>query len=188
MRARVAIVGTLAMLALQATIADDSKPWVIGGEQPRLIDYWPEATNKVFASRHLVDGGARLCAATISPRMPGPTRYLSIQHFQGQNGFTFVAHQDDWLIPRGSIVQATAIFDGLASASLIGTGFGQEIKLGSDFGATAKLNTLLSESSVLDLEFPGRPGFTWRIGLQGVPAAMAKLRLCAESPQTESPR
>ncbi|QEQ88703.1 hypothetical protein F1602_15850 [Pseudomonas putida] len=182
MRARFAIFGLLALFAGQAAFADDSEPWVVGGDSGRILDSWPPETNKVFVSEYLVDGGTRLCSITISPRMPGPSRHLSIQHFQGQSGFTFVAHQEDWLILRGTVVQLSAIFDRQISISLIGTGFGQEIKLGSDFAATSKLNTLLSESETLDIQFPGQPGLTWRIGLQGVPKAMAKLRLCASKP------
>lgn len=170
----------LTLLSPQIALAEDSDPWVVGGS--RVIDAWPSATNKVFVSEYFIDGGTRLCAATISPRLPGPSRYLSIQHFQGQNGLTFVAYQADWFLLRGSVFQIRAVFDQKTVVSLVGTGFGKEIKLGSDFGATAKINTLLSTSERLDIEFPERPGLTWRIGLQGMPEAMSKLRLCAAKP------
>lgn len=182
MRLRSALYGLLALMAAPTALANDSNLWVVGGSPKRVIDSWSSETNKVFVSEHLIDGGTRLCAVTISPRSPGPSRYLSIQHFHGQNGFTLVAHKHDWRLLRGTIMQISGVFDRKSAVSLIGTGFGQDIQLGSDIGATAKINTLLSESENLDIEFPGQPGLTWRIGLQGLPKAMAKLRLCASKP------
>lgn len=182
MRLTPALCGLLALLAAPALFADDSDAWVVGGGQSRVVDSWPSESNKIFVSEHPLNGGIRLCAVTISPRTPGPSRYLSIQHFQGQNGFTFVAHQEDWFFLRGTVVQLLAVFDRKNAVSLIGTGFGSDIKLGSDFSDTPKLNTLLSESGSLDIEFPGKPGLTWRVDLKRVSTGMAKLRSCAAKP------
>lgn len=182
MRLTSALCGLLTLLTATAAPGDDSDLWVIGGGQPRTVDSWPSETNKIFVSEHPLNGGIRLCAVTISPRTSGPSRYLSIQHFQGQEGFTFVAHQEDWFFLQGTVVQLLAIFDRSHTVSLIGTGFGPEIKLGSDFSDTPKINTLLSESGSMDIEFPGKPGLTWRVDLRRMSMAMAKLRLCAAKP------
>jgi len=182
MRLSHVFIASLFVLHVSPAASDESAPWVIGGGAHRSVDSWPSETNKVTVSEHYRDGGTRLCAATISPRLPGPNRYLSVQHFQGQNGFTFVAYQEDWIFLQGTVVQLSAIFDRKNSVILAGTAFGPEIKFGSDFGATPRINTLLSESESLDVEFPWQPGLTWRIGLQGMSEAMAKLRQCASKP------
>lgn len=179
MRSLLFAIGLAFTSVAQAVPEDDSEVWVVGGGAGRIIDHWPASGTSIRLSEHLVDGGTKLCSLTISPDSQNPHRSFSVQHYQGQRGFTIVAQQDDWYVSRREIVQLSAVFDHQLSVELVGTGIGQGMKLASDISATPKLNTLLSESKSLDVEFPGRPGLTWRIDLANMPKAMTALRRCA---------
>lgn len=153
--------------------------WVVGNNRLRSVNGWPPGQALVRTSEVPVDGGTRLCRVTISPDYQGAEQYLSVEHSQGQRSFTFRLYKHEWIFPRDSIIQASASFDSRHSVGLTGIGKGQYMVLGSDIGSAVRLNTLLSESSSLEIEFDGYPDEAWRISLAGVPQAMAKLRECA---------